>query len=221
MNRKVRLSEVDRERIRLAVERAEEKTSGEIVPVVLDSAASYERATWIWTALGGLLGAVLFVTWHEWRLYRNWNAEELLQSPVWALLSQIIGLFAGYFLSGFSGLKRRVLPRLHLARSVDARAKELFVEYGLTRTRDRTGVLLLVSRFERRVEILADEGIHRVVGEGYWKAQVDDLVQAIHQDRFIEGLERCIASIGARLAEKFPRAADDQNELSNEPREGV
>lgn len=221
MRRRVSLTAADRERIRQAVVEAEKSTSGEIVPVILDASDSYERATWIWVSLGGLLGSGGLFAVQSWVSHVTWGAESSIVLPLEMLAFQGLGMLLGAGLSRIHFLRRLVLSRSKLARTVNARTKQLFVEHGLTRTRDRTGVLVVVSLFERRVEILADEGIHRAVPGGYWKNEVDALARSIRQGAFVDGLCSVVSDIGLRLAEKFPRREDDINELSDSPREGA
>jgi putative membrane protein len=101
-------------------------------------------------------------------------------------------------------------------RAVSDRVKQLFLELGIIETRDRSGVLVYLSELERRVEILADRGIHEHVGNQAWQAMVDELVGAIKGGRAAEGLATIIGRIGQELAAKFPPRPDDTNELPDE-----
>lgn len=217
MNRNIRLTKEDKERIRQAVEAAEKRTSGEILPVIQNASAQYDRATWLCSLLGGALASLVLVTLHHWHGRLNWYSEALIETPETMVLAQLVGVALGYVVSLWAPARRIWLSRAHLAETVDAKAKQLFVELGLTRTRDRTGVLVLVSLFERRVEILADEGIHRNVPDGYWDSEVKTLIQGIHAGKFTEALCQVISDIGGKLAEKFPRKAFDINELPDNP----
>jgi putative membrane protein len=78
-----------------------------------------------------------------------------------------------------------------------------------------------VSLFERRVEILADQGIHSQVAPGFWDEEVNQIVKAIHDDQFVPGLCKVIAEIGNKLSVSFPRKEDDINELPNAPQGGL
>ena len=77
--------------------------------------------------------------------------------------------------------RRDVVPpfaRLFLAahrRDLEVRqhAQSLFLTRELFATRARTGVLILVSLFERRIEILPDTGLHARVSEADWRGVVE------------------------------------------------
>ena len=218
MNRRIRISEEDRVALAQAVKQAELRTSGELVPVILQESDAYVRARWIWVSIGGGLGTLAAVLLHEWARYQNWADSTQLTTLYYLLLYQFLGSFGGWVLSGFWLFRRWVLTAAQMRKAVDLKTKVLFVETGLSQTRDRTGVLILVSLFERRVQILADQGIHSKVPNGFWDTEVNQIVQSIHDGNFIRGLSAVIHQIGDKLSENFPRKADDRNELSNEPR---
>jgi putative membrane protein len=98
--------------------------------------------------------------------------------------------------------------------SHDAAARE-FVRRGLTRTRERTGVLIYVAAAEHYAEILADIGIADRVDERVWRETIADLVDAIKAGHAADGLLAAIERVGAVLAEHAPARADDIDEFPN------
>jgi putative membrane protein len=88
----------------------------------------------------------------------------------------------------------------------------------VTETRERSGVLLFLSEAERRVELLADRGIHERVGTEDWQALVNAVVESIRTGHAGDGIASAVDAIGARLAQHFPPSPDDINELPDEPR---
>ena len=76
-----------------------------------------------------------------------------------------------------------------------------------------------MSVAEHYVEIIADEGINALVPPGTWDKAVADFVEQVRAGRITEGFLAVVDVIGARLAEHFPRAADDRDELPNRQRE--
>lgn len=202
-------SKQSRELIEAAVKTAEGKTSGEIVPVVLPVSGDYRR---VGHRLG-LAGFALGTAAAAW-LHHRYPFFDL-----WYLLSiQWLGWVFGWFLGRLPQVIRLFVGEKRMALEVDEAAYAAFTRYGLHRTRDRTGVLILISLLERRVEILADEGIHQRVGEGYWKIEVQKISLGIQQKRAGETLAQVIHEIGGKLAEHFPRSANDKNELGDELR---
>ena len=90
-----------------------------------------------------------------------------------------------------------------------------FMARGLTRTRDRTGVLIYVAAAEHYAEILADTGIADRVDQEVWRAAIAELIDAIKAGRAGDGLLAVVHRVGAILAEHAPPHADDADELPN------
>jgi len=96
------------------------------------------------------------------------------------------------------------------------RAEREFAKLGIHNTRDRTGVLIMVSIEERMVQVLAGSGINSVVSESTWPAMVRCIVEGIKAGDPASGISSAVAEIGKMLSEYFPIKSDDSNELSNE-----
>lgn len=111
------------------------------------------------------------------------------------------------------------LEPLALWRGVSARerALEVFSELRIWDTDQNNGVLIYLLLADHDVEIVADRGIHRRVGEGEWQAICRDMEAAFAAGRFGDGVLTAIARIGAHLERHFPRAAADANELADAP----
>ena len=67
--------------------------------------------------------------------------------------------------------------------------------------------------------MLGDEAIHRAVGQEFWHAVFRAVSERIRQGDITAGLVAGIAEVGRRLAQHFPRSANDVNELPDEPDE--
>ncbi len=96
------------------------------------------------------------------------------------------------------------------------RGTELFTRLGLTKTKERNAVLIYVATRDRMFSILGDVGIHEEVGSGFWADAVQRMKVAFARGAFGEGISGAIQSVGSRMAKKFPRRADDVNEIDNE-----
>jgi putative membrane protein len=186
---------------------AERGTAGEIVVVLAERSAGYEgrRAAVSFTAT--LLVAVA--------LYRFVPAIHEL----WLLCGQAPLALGFWWLSARRPVTRWIVPRAAQTDAVQARSKQVFLEHGVTETRERSGVLLFLSETEQRVELLADRGIHERVGAELWQALVDEVVTQIRGGHAAAGITRAVDAIGARLAQHFPPSAGDTNELPDAPRQ--
>lgn len=96
------------------------------------------------------------------------------------------------------------------------RAQELFAKLGLTRTKERNGVLIYVAVRDRRFTILGDAGIHEEVGSQFWAEAVERMSIAFRRGAFGEGIVSAIQAVAPRLAHRFPRKPDDKNELDDD-----
>lgn len=95
------------------------------------------------------------------------------------------------------------------------RAVSEFSKLGIHNTRDRTGVLLMVSLEERMVQVLAGKGINSVVPENTWPSLVHCITKALKEGNPAQGISMAVSDIGKMLSEKFPMRSDDTDELSN------
>ncbi len=106
-----------------------------------------------------------------------------------------------------------------LLRGVDAhvRAIELFSQLRVWDTEENSGVLIYVQFADRRVEFVADRGIHARVGNAGWQAICRDMEQAFAAGQFEAGVLTGLAAIGRLLAAHFPVGTDNPDELANAP----
>lgn len=194
--------EEDRKRVANRIAEIEKETAGEIVVRVVDKSEDYAFFRLSFAA-GGAVAV----------------AEGLsLMLPESARFSLELALGLGvafWLLLGWSYVLRRVLPAPALARAVHRRAQIAFMEDGVYRTRDASGVLVFISRFEHRVEILADAGIHARVGVEGWSRHVETILSGIKAGEGTRGLLEALDAIGAELKTGFPPRPDDTDELSN------
>ena len=197
-------TEHDKERIRQAVVAAELKTSGEIVPMIVTSSARYTEIELLGSIVGLLIGMII-----EWIWSDPWGSPYVQLWPV-------IGALIGFLLCRLSALKRLLASSRRIGAAVHTLALASFTDHGLHHTRDHTGILILISLLEHRVEVLADRGINQKVSAGTWDEIVRIITNGIKSgnacDAFCRAIERC----GDILAEHFPRAADDRDELPNQ-----
>jgi len=114
-------------------------------------------------------------------------------------------------------LERRIVRR-RWGRKPDPlqRAQTVFYLLGMHRTAERNGVLVYLALEDRALAIFGDEGIHRRVGDGYWAAVKDLMIEKLHAGAARDAVLTGVAEVGRVLAEHFPRRPDDTNELANQ-----
>jgi len=87
-------------------------------------------------------------------------------------------------------------------REVRQYAQCLFLEHDLCRTRSRTAVLLLVARFERKVELCADTGFSDRVSAADWHGVVDATTTRLAQGDCAGALMAGLARVEDILRER-------------------
>ena len=98
--------------------------------------------------------------------------------------------------------------------SVRKEAERAFVRLGMSRTKERNGVLFFVVPARRKFVVLGDEGIHAKVGQEFWEKVAAALSAKFRSGDFTGGLVDAIAVGGEQLARHFPHAGEaDVNEL--------
>jgi uncharacterized membrane protein len=111
------------------------------------------------------------------------------------------------------------LPLGELTRGVDAhtRAVEWFGRLRIWDTEHNSGVLIYLLLADRRVEIVADRGIHSKVGSAAWEAICGEMQREFARGQFERGAVIGIRAISDLLAAHFPRSGDSRNELPDKP----
>ena len=96
------------------------------------------------------------------------------------------------------------------------RAKEVFEQLGMAKTALHDGVLIYLAIKDRKFAIIGDSGIDQVVPEGFWDDTKEKMQALFKESRFADGVCLGIELSGEHLAQYFPYASGDVNELSND-----
>jgi putative membrane protein len=198
------LDEAGAASVRSAIAQAERSTSGEIVVVVLERSDEHPDTAWLAGLCAMLLGTALLVADLPWQRPELVLAAQLALGAAGWLLARALPDVARLFLA-----ERRATELAH------EQALQEFQRLELSRTAGGTGVLLFVSLFEHRVVVLGDAAIHARVGDAHWDAATRAVLQDVARGRLSEGLCAGVAACGAVLAEHFPVAPGDRNELAD------
>lgn len=199
----------DREAVEAAVRGSEGRTSGEIVPYVVDRSDDYPNAVWKGAALGALLAPLLALLAYETGSF--WGGSFALWIALPALAGGAVGLVLPLLAEPVRrGLAGRESCELRCRR----RAAVAFLECEVFKTAGRTGILIFVSLFEHQVVVLADSGIHASVPQSAWDSIADRLAASLRRGERGPALARAIQECGVLLDRQgVARAADDANEL--------
>jgi len=203
-------SDDDLRKIHDAVQAAERRTRGEIVPMVVPSSARYIEARYIAGLVTSLWALTALLT-----LDQGWAQYE--RHPGWIVLGVVLAYALGHWAGSLSSFIRFFMSRERMAFKVRRRAELAFYEHGLHKTREGTGILIMASLLERRVQVLADRAINERVPPGTWDNLVQEMIREITDGRPTEAFCRAIARCGDLLSQHFPAApGDNPDELADD-----
>ena len=136
----------------------------------------------------------------------------------WMPVDTLVAFALGALVSiGCPPLRRILTSRKLMRTNVAAAARSTFVELGVSKTSGRTGILVFVSTFEQRVEVVPDIGVDpAVLGTAFTEA-VRGLEGTVRGPRSFPRFLDALRALGPVLAKTLPRMADDVNELPDEP----
>lgn len=203
------------EAIRAATQEAEKETGGELVCVIVNRCDTYSAPLWQATALGALAGSLAAGIWYQ--SVEAWPTSPLSLILLPPILGAALALLA---VAALPPLRRWLTPPSLIEARVDRRAAAAFFSEEISDTRDRTGLLLFVTLFERQIRILADQGLKEKVPEEAWQQIVTRLTRDLQQsdrkgDAIVDAIQACGRVLTARGVD---RREDDQDELDNQPR---
>lgn len=112
-----------------------------------------------------------------------------------------------------SGEVRVFVSSRRKAEPVMERAARRFEKLGMTKTRDRNGVLVYLVPETREFAIIGDSGIHEKCGDAFWSDIAAALRRKLATGDFTGSIIEAVTAAGDALASHFPRRPDDQNEL--------
>lgn len=218
MSVKKQFTDNDLQRIKSAVKDAEDKISGEIVPVIVDRSGLYSVATYKSSLMASALTFVIMILVDRYVI--NDAVNTLFYDPLFIFIMVVIGGLIGAALPNFiPGYKRLLVSQSQFDIATRQRAETAFLQEEVFNTRHRTGIMIFISFFEHEVIVMSDRGISKVVEQKQWDKIVADLISSIRDRKMIDGIEQAVKRCGEILLEKgFVKTADDVNELRDDLR---
>lgn len=194
-----------RRRTRETIAAIESETAGEVVVAVRNAAWDYRHIDYLVGFAVALATLTALVFLPQPFLVTTWPLDLVVAFVVGALVS-----------SSVPEIRRLLSSRRLKDQMVAQAARAAFVDLGISRTRDRSGVLVFVSMLERRAEVVADVGLDPLKEDEAWTKALGALDDAMARgpdlDRFLAGLE----ALAEPLADLLERREDDVNELPDE-----
>ena len=194
-----------------AVESAESRTSAEFVVSLQPYSGRYRDLDLLF-ASGITLLSLFFIVFNPW----------LTHSVVFLPIDVVVTFGLAWLFSSHLPFVRRLLASSDRKQSqVLEVAQLMFHREGIAQTRARTGVMVLVSQMERRIEVVADSGVTRMIDNEAWDNLVADLQPLALGEDLAEAAAVTVDRLGDFLSGPLPVADDDIDELTNEPRSNL
>lgn len=201
-----------------AVAEAELKTSAEIVPVVARESGRYDRPE----DVAGLWLGMIFMA-IAWPVLQSqsaaaamWGSDVSRFELLILIGAAVVGFILGAVITTYSWTVRRLFtPHRQMRQEVHRRADEVFFDQRVHHTEGDTGLLIYISLYERTAALLADHAAMEKLGQPTLDRLRDKLVDGIKAGDMGTALCETIQDAADQLAEHFPRAEGDRNELAN------
>jgi len=198
---------IDLDAVEKAVANAEEKTCAEIIIAINRQSGSYLDRELMFAAAWALFALAIAI-------YSSWNFGAYWLPPDVAA----IGLLVLFATRSARPVRVAVIGQERIARQTMLYARNAFCALQVTGTRDRTGLLIYVSRVEDPVVLLPDFGIEGKVPPAAWQAILDAAGPLSRHGDPTKALVDLVAACGRLLAEKLPPKDTNPDELPNRPR---
>lgn len=176
----------------------EARTGVEIVAAVETRSDLYPEVPWRAFALGASLAASAVLA--GLALFRGWTTPG-------AWLAQAACVFGAGALAALvavlvPGVGRRFTSATRLRQEVRQRAEVVFLRRELFATPGRNAILVLVSRFERLVVVVADTAYRDRVSDAEWRSVVVRMTPPLARGQLVEAFAVGFDAIEALLATK-------------------
>jgi putative membrane protein len=191
------------------VARLEASTGVQLVPAIVGRTDSYPEVPWKAFGLGASLSALALVISDYLRPQWATATTAILHAMAVLGTAATCALIASYA----PPFARLLLNHRRAAAEVRQFAESMFLRRGLFATRGRTGLLVLVSLFERRIEIVADTGFDGRVSPADWQDVIARMTPHLRDRRPVEALRHALGGVEALLTAKGFRGSAGGNEL--------
>lgn len=205
MNALATLNQTQRTQIAQAIAEVETHTSAEIVCAVSTESGRYDRAEGIigiFFALVGL-GAAHILHQQISASPGDWSVSSL--HLAWQAAAVVVGFVIGSLLASYvHAVRRLVVRRQEMRNEVRSAAIQTFALSAINTTEQRTGVLIYVSLFEKRLVILPDVKTEDALGQAVVHELCDQGIAGLKQGRTFETLLELVQRLGEILPAKMP-----------------
>ncbi len=206
------LSQNERIELDKRVAEAEKRTDAQIVLAVINRSDIYAELPWKAFALGAsIAGLMAFIT--DLFFYMRMSQTAVLFTVAAIFGTGAALALAAVFIPGFA---RLFLTEQRAETEVRQYAESLFLSKELFATKERTGILMLVSLFERQVIFLPDKGLRSRLDEASMREIIGLMTGELGRKEIAKAMKSGLDRLCTALGEGTCGEKSGGNELPNE-----
>lgn len=202
------INEEEIKKVSDAVASVENRTTGEIVPMVVKRSSVLGQTALV------IFACLLFIDFALFFVFHTFLPRSIVSVIFLSLI--IVSFPLCHLFSGFETLQRFLTPKIDRHFQVMNRAQLEFYQNFANKTHDQTAVLIFVSLFEKECVVLADKTISEKLNQKDWDDVVKIVIDGIKSKTMSKGLVDGIQKAGEHLIKHFPASIHNANELPNE-----
>jgi len=188
------------------ISKTEKRTQTQIVLAVIERSDSYIELPWKAFAFGASITGILVVIFNF--LMNTWHS----QIPTWigitlTLAGGALGALLAAFIPKFAKL---FLSRDRAEVEVEQYAQSLFLEREIFATKNRTGILFMISLFERKIVILPDTGLHKQLPEQTLKTIIATMAPHLKRRNIDQALAAGLEKLSQMLGESVKGSSENE-----------
>ncbi len=215
------LTTTEKSELEKTIAQTEKETTGEIVVAITDSSGRYDRSEDIFGFIVGILALLLshfYLTDIQNNLFRSeWTNNLSMSFPLFDIFSLILGFIAGTSIASyFPAIAAPFISKKEIQMEIERKSHEIFSRERISKTKDSTGILILISLREHIVKIQPDTKISEKIDQSKWDEICLEVLEGIKNNNPANGLKNSIKTCGKLLSEHFPASTESNpNELTN------
>lgn len=206
------LKDSEKKQVEQAIADAEKETQAEIVCAIATESGRYERSMAISGLIFGIAAlSILYILFTNAGFPKPGRGYHSLE---WMIFSLCAGYLAGsYLASRIHPLKRLLTSEDEMGSEVRRSASYVFAIASVSNTVKRSGILLYLSLFERRIVIAADQGVEKAIGPGNLDKLRENAESHMRRKEYLSAFTDTIKLATEMLKTDFPPDPENPNEL--------
>lgn len=195
------LNQNDIELVEAQIKKFEDATGSDLLLIITDSSDPYPAAAWRFGFISTTIVSFVFAYYIEFTHPLLW--------PLFFSVLMIIMTLIGKC----SWAKRLVLAFWEVERECKEKAIELFHTYGTSRVTHQVTAMIMISLFEKEIEVLVDKKLSEKITNEDLEKIVHKMREEFKQGNFTTGLVESMNILEDKILNRFQGKVCDQTDL--------